>query len=102
MSPSPGLAATPAHPPPPSDPGKTSVGSIPYGVYGPMFTDLSYSSVQYFSDSGEILLTSFRVMASRVSPAGFSGNGCVGHASSPGASKRGTGRSSIPKIGSPV
>ena len=53
---------------------------MPYGVYGPMLTDLSKSSVQYFSASGEILLTSLRVMLSRVRPAGFTGNGCVGHA----------------------
>ena len=33
---------------------------------------------------------------------GFSGNGCVGHAASPGASNRGTGRSSMPNSGSPV
>ena len=46
---------------------------MPYGVYGPMFTDLSNSSVQYFSASGEILLTSLRVMLSRVRPAGFTG-----------------------------
>src|SRR5438552_1653476 len=78
--PSVGLAATPAHPPPPSDPGNTRLGSMPYGVYGPMFTDLSKSSVQYFSASGEILLTSLRVMLSRVRPTGLMGNGCVGHA----------------------
>ena len=45
-----------------------------------MFTDLSKSSVQYFSDSGEILLTSSRVMDSRVRPVGLIGNGAVGHA----------------------
>ncbi len=52
---------------------------MPYGVYGPMFTDLSNSSVQYFSASGEILLTSSRVMDSRVRPVGLIGKGAVGH-----------------------
>src|SRR5258705_10712921 len=79
-SPRAGSDATPAQLPPPSEPGNTRLGSIPYGVYGPMFTDLSYRSVQYFSASGEILLTSLRVMPSRVRPAGFTGKGCVGHA----------------------
>jgi hypothetical protein len=41
---------------------------------------LSKSSVQYFSASGEILLTSLRVMLSRVRPDGLTVNGCVGHA----------------------
>ena len=36
-----------------------------------MLTDLSKSSVQYFSASGEILLTSLRVMPSRVRPGGL-------------------------------
>jgi hypothetical protein len=53
---------------------------MPYGVYGPMFTDLSNRSVQYFSASGDMRLISLRVMPSRVSPVGFTGNGCVGHA----------------------
>src|SRR5262245_14256894 len=79
-SPSDGLPATPPQPPPPSDPGNTRLGSMPYGVYGPMLTDLSKSSVQYFSASAEILLTSLRVMPSRVRPVGLTGNGCVGHA----------------------
>src|SRR5262245_45185882 len=78
--PSAGFPATPLHPPPPSDPGNTRLGNMPYGVYGPMFTDLSNRSVQYFCASGEILLTSFRVMLSRVSPAGLTGNGWVVHA----------------------
>src|SRR5215216_6058033 len=82
--PSEGSAATPPHPPPPSEPGNTRLGSMPYGVYGPMLTDLSKSSVQYFSASGEILLTSLRVMLSRVRLAGFTGKGCVGQAWSPG------------------
>jgi hypothetical protein len=37
-----------------------------------------------------------------VSGLGLIGNGCVGHAASPSASVGGTGRSSTPKIGSPV
>src|SRR5262245_17775362 len=78
--PSDGLPAAPPHPPPPSDPGTTRLGTMPYGVHGPILTDLSNSSVQYFCASGEILLTSLRVMPSRVKPAGFTGNGCVGQA----------------------
>ena len=38
----------------------------------------------------------------RPSGAGFTGNGCVGHDDSPGTLLFGTGRSSRPKIGSPV
>jgi hypothetical protein len=38
----------------------------------------------------------------RASGAGFSGNGCVGQVFSPGTPLCGTGRSSMPKIGSPV
>jgi hypothetical protein len=38
----------------------------------------------------------------RLSGSGFTGNGCVGQVASPGTSLCGTGRSSIPKIGSPV
>src|SRR5512132_4086733 len=75
-----GFAATPPQPPPPSEPGNTRLGTMPYGVYGPLFTDLSKSSVQYFSDSGDSLAISLRVMLSRVRPAGFVVNGCVGHA----------------------
>src|SRR5438067_4012587 len=80
ISPSDALVATPPQPPPPSDPGNTRLGTMPYGVYGPLLTDLSNSSVQYFSVSGEILLTSLRVMLSRVRPVGCRGNGWVGHA----------------------
>ena len=38
----------------------------------------------------------------RASGAGFTGNGCVGQVFSPGTALCGTGRSSMPKIGSPV
>ena len=38
----------------------------------------------------------------RPSGGGLSGNGCVGHACSPGTVLLGTGRSSMPKSGSPV
>ena len=58
--------------------------------------------MQYFSASGEIFETSARVIDSRVIGSGLSGKGCVGHAASPSASVGGTGRSSTPKIGSPV
>ena len=75
MNPSVELVATPPQLPPPSDPGNTRLGTMPYGVYGPALTDLSNSSVQYFSASGEILLTSLRVMLSRVRPRRFDGEG---------------------------
>ena len=51
---------------------------------------------------GEIFETSARVIDKRVIGSGLIGNGCVGHAASPSASVGGTGRSSTPKIGSPV
>jgi hypothetical protein len=38
----------------------------------------------------------------RARGAGFTGKGCVGHVDSPGTVLCGTGRSSTPKIGSPV
>jgi hypothetical protein len=58
--------------------------------------------VQYFWASGEIFETSARVIALRVMGSGLTGNGWVGHAASPSASVGGTGRSSMPKMGSPV
>src|SRR4030095_730444 len=100
--PSAGFAAAPPQPPPPSDPGNTRLGTIPYGVYGPLLTDLSKISVQNFVASGEILLTSLRVMPSRGRVAGFGVHGGVVHVWSPGAAKRGAGRSSTGKSGSPV
>src|SRR5690606_4050701 len=94
--------ATPLQPPPPSEPGNTRLGTMPYGVYGPMLTDLSKTSRQYCSASGEIVLSSPRVMLLRASPTGLTGYGWVGHASSPGASNIGTGRSSTLNSGLPV
>ena len=35
------FVATPPQLPPPSEPGNTRLGTMPYGVYGPLFTDLS-------------------------------------------------------------
>src|SRR2546423_283266 len=72
--------------PPPSELGKTRLGTIRYGVFGPIFTAVSYCSLQLFSVAGEILLTSSRVMAIREIGPGFNGNGWVGEALSPGAS----------------
>ena len=43
-----------------------------------------------------------RLSELRASGGGFSGKGCVGEVFSPGTVLCGTGRSSMPKIGSPV
>ena len=72
--------------PPPSELGKTRLGTIRYGVSGPAWTTLSYCALQVFSDSGEVLFTSSRVMLTRATGGGFNGTGCVGQAVSPGAS----------------
>ena len=54
------------------------------------------------SSSGRNGLISFSVKDCRANGGGAVGNGCVGHACSPGMSDFGTGRSSIGQIGSPV
>src|SRR5256885_16622771 len=84
--------------PPPSELGNTRLGTMPYGVYGPDCTIVSYSALHAFSDSGDILFTSSRVMLIREMGGGLSGNGWGGQAASPSASSCGTRRSSAPKI----
>src|SRR5207244_12571764 len=100
---------------PPRPPGKVSVlgADAPsarnrQGVNGPaLYTPPTRStrSAQAFACSGVVsaaVTRSSGLYVFRASGGGFTGNGCVGNASSPGTSLVGTGRSSTPKIGRPV
>src|SRR6185503_20389147 len=59
-------------------------------------------SVQNLLEAGVTVLISRAVIVSRTRGGGFTGKGCVGHASSSGTLLAATGRSSTGKIGSPV
>ncbi len=63
---------------------------------------LSQSASQNAACSGVTFDNSERVIELRVNGAGLMGKGCVGDVHSPAAVVCGTGRSSMPKIGSPV
>src|SRR5262245_30278206 len=83
--------------PPPCRPGKEIVGFSANGKYGPPMRGLccAMNSRQYFSSSGVTVATSFIENDCRANGGGFTGNGCVGDADSPGTSLDGTLRSSI-------
>ena len=92
--------------PPPIVLGNVSiVPSVPGGVYMPFvyIAFLFQRSLQYFVASGVVVLKSLAgSKVVRPSGSGLKGNGCVGDVASPGTLLCGTGRSSMPKIGSPV
>src|SRR5262245_9875272 len=87
---------------PPMADGKINVGSRPIGVNGPRCFSRSNISTQYSCDSGVTFDTSSRVIDKRASGGVTTGNGCVGHETSPGTVLCGTGRSSTGKSGLPV
>ena len=69
----------------------------------PPLLTLANSSSHCRREASEIVVSSFCVNGvTRASGGGFTGNGCVGDVASPGTSLDGTGRSSTPKMGSPV
>src|SRR5437899_158717 len=97
IKPSPGSNDTPPQFPPPIVPGKISVGDSPKGVYGPSCRSFANQSAQNVCASGVRVVSSAEVKLMRASGGGLSGNGWVGHDSSPGTSLLGTLRSSTPK-----
>src|ERR1035441_5495376 len=102
INPKSGAKDAPDQLPPPSELGKTILGTMRYGVSGPSCTALSYWAWHDLIVSGDILLTSSRVMLIRDIGSGLIGNGWVGEVISPGASLAATGLSSTPQIGAPV
>src|SRR6185503_11971880 len=81
-----GSNETPPQSPPPMLPGISTVGVVPKGVKGPLLCSVANQSPQYFSASGERLLScvAFKLIGAR--GGGFTGNGSVGEYHSPGTS----------------
>src|SRR5436305_11814692 len=83
-------------------PGNRTVGFRPRGVNKVPKTAPSMSLLQYALDSGVTSVRSSGLKLCRMNGAGFTGNGCVGQADSPGISLGGTGFSAMSNSGSPV
>src|SRR5689334_18915898 len=89
---------------PPRAPGSEIVSVMPGGVKSP---SLRIAAIRFFHaarSSGVRIygFTSSAVIFCRAKGGGAVGNGCVGHASSPGIRLLGTGRSSMGHSGLPV
>ena len=99
------LKVTPPQLPPPSAPGNTAMTrSVLHGSYGTESATsyFSHNPLQNASCSGVTVGRSAFVIDMRASGGGLIGKGWVGDVHSPGAFVCGTGRSSMPHIGSPV
>src|SRR5690349_21591119 len=105
MSPSGRLKVTPHQLLPPCAPGNTSVLAPTFhGLYGTVSASL-FVSQRFWQKawcSGVTFARSCCLNEFRDNGSGLIGNGCVADVHSPGTVVCGTGRSSTPKIGSPV